>query len=84
MLGPRATGKSFLIKQQLHDQAFIINLLQSAYFLRLAARPYELESIVEAALSEHPYSIIAIDEIQKLPQLLDEVHRLIEEKLWRC
>lgn len=80
LLGPRATGKSSLIKNQLGDKAFVINLLQSDFYLRLSARPWELESIIAAAINKNGFDIIAIDEIQKVPHLLDEVHRLIEEK----
>lgn len=75
LLGPRGTGKSFYLRNQLKN-LFIINLLKSSDFLRLSENPSLLEEIVEA----HSKKIIAIDEIQKIPMLLDEVHRLIEEK----
>ena len=39
LLGPRATGKSFLIRQQLGDRAAVIDLLRSDIFLRLSADP---------------------------------------------
>lgn len=75
LLGPRGTGKSFYLRNQLKNLV-IINLLKSSDFLRLSENPSLLEEIVET----HSKKIIAIDEIQKIPMLLDEVHRLIEEK----
>ncbi len=83
LLGPRATGKSFLIKKTLADRAVILNLLRYDLYLKLSQAPGELEAIIQAALSDIKDPIIVIDEVQKLPVILDEVHRLIEEKQWR-
>ena len=83
LMGPRATGKSFLIKEQLAERAIVLNLLRSDLYLKLSRSPWELETIITAALLEKKNPIIVIDEIQKIPNLLDEVHRLIEEKQWR-
>ena len=83
LLGPRATGKSFLIHEELGKHAVIVNLLRSELYLKLSHSPWELEAIIESALLEKKAPIIVIDEVQKLPNLLDEVHRLIEEKQWR-
>lgn len=80
LLGPRATGKSFLISQELANQAVVLDLLKSELYLRLSARPWELESIIDAALERQPANFIVLDEIQKIPLLLDEVHRLIESR----
>ena len=74
LFGPRATGKTTLIRQQLAETATIIDLLDSRYFLRLSGAPHELESLIAAA----PADIIVIDEIQRIPELLNEIHRLIE------
>ncbi|RME59891.1 MAG: ATP-binding protein [Candidatus Dadabacteria bacterium] len=74
--GPRGVGKTTLIHSQLKDRATIINLLDSRYFTKLLAEPSLLEEIAAANKS----SLVVIDEIQKIPSLLDEVHRLIEEK----
>jgi len=76
LFGPRATGKTTLIRQQLAETATIIDLLDSRYFLRLSGAPHELESLIAAA----PADIIVIDEIQRIPELLNEVHRLIENQ----
>lgn len=75
LLGPRSTGKSFLIRTQLANQALVIDLLRSDNFLRLSQRPSELEEMVRAGGRK----IVVLDEVQKLPILLNEVHRLIEE-----
>ncbi|MBI1859514.1 MAG: ATP-binding protein [Deltaproteobacteria bacterium] len=77
LFGPRGTGKTHLIRKELSKTAFIIDLLQSEMNLRLSSNPSELQNIVsQNADKKRP---IVIDEIQKIPALLDEVHRLIEE-----
>src|SRR5579872_3505309 len=83
LLGPRATGKSYLIETQLAGQAVILDLLRSGLYLRLSASPWELENLIDAGLSAKKHKIIVIDEIQKIPGLLDEVHRLIEKRKFR-
>lgn len=74
LFGARGTGKSFLIRQQL-PHARVFDLLHAPTFERLSRRPTILEETFQ-----QPRDIIVIDEIQKLPKLLDEVHRLIEER----
>jgi uncharacterized protein len=54
----------------------IINLLRAAEYLPLAQNPSILAERVREVRRTHPVPII--DEIQKLPALLDEVHHLIE------
>lgn len=77
LFGPRATGKSTVVRKQLGDSAMIIDLLDSRLFLRLSASPQDLESIVDAG---SPGKIVVIDEVQRIPELLNEVHRLIENR----
>jgi len=74
LFGPRSTGKTYLIRRQLPD-AKVYDLLDSDVFNRLARRPKVLGEELTAA-----DKVVVIDEIQKLPVLLDEVHRLIETK----
>lgn len=81
LFGPRSTGKTTLIRRQLQDKAFVIDLLKGEFALRLSARPSELEGILLENLHSLPW--VVIDEVQKVPLLLDEVHRLIEERGWR-
>lgn len=73
LLGPRRTGKSAFLRHQIEaDQYF--DLLKADVFQALAARP----SRIREGLRKTD-KIIVIDEIQKLPSLMDEVHSLIEE-----
>jgi predicted AAA+ superfamily ATPase len=74
LFGPRSTGKTTLIRRQLSKTALIIDLLDSRYFLRLSGDLHELEALIAA----NPADIIVIDEIQRIPDLLNEIHRLIE------
>ncbi len=82
LFGPRSTGKSFLIREQLGDRAILLNLLRSDLYLRLSANPSELEAMIELQISHFPPHWVVIDEVQRIPELLNEVHRLIEEKGW--
>ena len=79
LFGPRSTGKTTLLRAQF-DTRVIVNLLRSSVYLPLAENPSRLREIVAEgrvdAAGERP--VVVIDEIQKLPQLLDEVHDLIE------
>ena len=70
LFGPRATGKSTLIKQQL-PQAHVFDLLDRQVYRRLLTEP---SLIGQVPRDKH----IVIDEIQKIPKLLDIVHREIE------
>ena len=72
--GVRQTGKSTLLKQ-MFGNAMVFDLLKNDVLRRLARRPEELREIVLA--DDHTQTII-IDEIQKIPELLNEVHWLIE------
>jgi uncharacterized protein len=77
LFGPRSTGKTFLIRSQFPQGTAILDLLESELYLRLSTNPGDLESIISAF--NHP-SIAIIDEVQRVPHLLNEVHRLIEKK----
>lgn len=78
LFGPRSVGKSTLINQQFDTKTTpYFNLLRSELYLRLKASPYELESMI---YSYPRHDIVIIDEVQRIPMLLNEVHRLIEEK----
>jgi predicted AAA+ superfamily ATPase len=73
-LGPRRTGKTHYILNQLKPD-IIYDLLDSRQFLRLSQRPFLIEEEIK-----NNNQIVVIDEIQKLPILMDQVHRLIESK----
>ncbi len=73
LFGPRQTGKSWLIQHTMR-QGRIYNLLESETFLKLSYAP---QRIREEITPQDKF--IIIDEIQKLPSLLDEVHLIIEQ-----
>ncbi|WP_198262658.1 ATP-binding protein [sulfur-oxidizing endosymbiont of Gigantopelta aegis] len=73
LLGPRGTGKSFWLKQQCVDSVYI-DLLDSEHYFRLLAAPEQLNSYIPPNYQGD----VIIDEIQRIPALLNEVHRLIE------
>lgn len=77
LFGPRATGKSTLIRQQLADKYLVINLLRNEYYMELSQSPQSLEAMINSAKDQ---TIVIIDEIQRVPMLLNEIHRLIEER----
>lgn len=64
-----------MLKAQFPENA-IINLLKSNVFLSLSADPSQLAGIAKEIARNS--SVVVIDEIQKLPALLDEVHNAIE------
>ena len=76
LFGPRSTGKSTLVKEQLLNSTGIIDLLDSRLFLRLSSAPHEIEEIIDAQEA----NLVVVDEIQRIPELLNEVHRLIENR----
>lgn len=72
LLGPRRTGKSSFIQNQIRPDLYF-NLLETDTFSKFAYDPSVLRKMI---LQKH--QTICIDEIQKLPNLMDEVHSLIE------
>jgi predicted AAA+ superfamily ATPase len=77
LFGPRGVGKTTLLKHlPWFPSALYINLLKPSEEVRFGRNPDELASVVKA-LPDHMNHII-IDEVQKLPKLLDLVHDLIE------
>lgn len=77
--GARQVGKTTLL-ETLYPEARYYDLLQSGEFERLLRRPSLLKEELETA-SEG--DLVIIDEIQKIPQLLDEVHSIIHKKKLR-
>ena len=77
--GPRKTGKSFWIKQSLPEM-MVIDLLKTDTLAEYAARPALLRERFGMTVPPHNPGPIVIDEIQKVPALLDEVHWLIENR----
>ena len=79
LFGARQTGKSTLLKERF-PKAIYIDLLKSDVRNRFKQHPEEFR---ESLLRYPPKTLVIVDEIQKVPDLLDEVHWLMVEKgLW--
>lgn len=77
LFGPRGTGKSTWLRQNMPDAVWI-DLLEADEFRSYSARPERLKELVFARSGN---KIVVIDEIQKVPGLLSVVHSLIEKKI---
>jgi uncharacterized protein len=75
MFGPRGTGKTAWVHARLPG-ALTFDLLDARLYTRLTANPQLLGELVPAAHRDW----VVIDEVQRIPALLDEVHRLIESR----
>jgi uncharacterized protein len=74
LFGPRQTGKSTLVRVSFPDAVYY-DLLEADTFRELSARPeYLRQTLPDSA------RVVVVDEIQKLPSLLDEIHLLIERR----
>src|SRR3990167_4493491 len=78
LFGPRGTGKTSWIKENLSDSIYI-DLLDFNMYSVLSANPARLSNMIPQDYKDW----IVIDEIQRVPELLNEVHRLIESKKFR-
>ncbi len=76
LLGPRGTGKTWLT-QRLFPEALRIDLLEPETLRSLSARPERLRELIEGRPG---IPQVVIDEVQKLPVLLEVAHLMIEEK----
>src|SRR5262245_16411264 len=74
LFGPRQTGKTFLVRHAL-SQARVYDLLDTSVYLALSQRP----GLIGEELGARD-KLVVIDEIQRLPELLHEVQRLIENR----
>ncbi len=80
LFGPRGIGKSAWVHQNLKNALFI-DLLAPMVFRAYSAKPERPREVSEAHKSG---GTIVIDEIQKIPELLDVVHQLMEQRYgWR-
>ncbi len=75
LFGPRATGKTTWLKSNFPD-AIYLDFLRSELYNRLLGFESRLEEYIPVDYS----GWVILDEVQKLPNLLDEVHRLIESR----
>ena len=76
LFGPRGTGKSTWLRETFRDALFV-DLLDPEIVRSYASYPETLVNAVEA-LTEG--SVVVVDEIQKLPELLDVAHLLMERR----
>lgn len=76
LFGPRGTGKSTWVHQA-HPDALRIDLLAPEQHRAYLARPERLRDLVASA---PPSGVVVIDEVQRVPALLDVVHELIESR----
>lgn len=74
LFGPRGTGKTTWVRTAFPD-ALYIDLLEAELFNDLLANPGRLGNLIAKGFKDW----IIIDEIQRIPELLNEVHRLIEK-----
>ncbi|MDP8262712.1 MAG: AAA family ATPase [Candidatus Ancaeobacter aquaticus] len=74
LFGPRGTGKTTWVRSTF-PKAIYIDLLEAEIYNDLLASPQRLENFITKNFKEY----IIIDEVQKIPELLNEVHRLIEK-----
>lgn len=74
LFGPRGTGKSTWVRQEF-PQALYVDLLAQDQFRRYGARPERIRELVLGGPQ-----VVVVDEVQKVPALLEVVHQLIEER----
>jgi len=73
LFGPRGTGKTFWIKKNILDPIYI-NLLTFSHYQKLSNQP---DALAEFFPPEYKGWVV-IDEVQRVPELLNEVHEQIE------
>ncbi len=76
LFGPRGTGKSTFVKKLIERNSLYIDFLDPDTFRTYAAFP---ETLLKTVNAVKPVRVI-IDEVQKVPQILDVVHKIIEER----
>lgn len=74
LFGPRGSGKSYWLRSKYAVNMAYVDLLEAQVYNRLSADPQRLSEYIPEGHTE----AVIIDEIQKIPPLLDEVHRLME------
>ena len=75
LFGPRGTGKTTWLKKEFPN-ALYFDLLESQIYRNLLADPGRLENMIP----QNTKNWVILDEVQKVPELLNEVHRLIENR----
>ncbi|MBK7961110.1 MAG: ATP-binding protein [Bdellovibrionales bacterium] len=78
LLGPRQTGKSTYLRSHF-PEALYINLLKSSEYQNYLKDPSYLHKTVNYFVKNNVSRIVIVDEIQKIPNLLNDIHDLIEQ-----
>jgi predicted AAA+ superfamily ATPase len=78
LFGPRGTGKTTWVKSAF-PKAVYIDLLEAQLFNDLLSNPQRLQNLIPQNFRDW----IILDEVQRIPELLHEVHRLIESHKYR-
>ena len=76
LFGPRGTGKSTFVKSLINKNSLYIDFLDPDTFRTYTAFP---ETLIKTVSAVNPVQVI-IDEVQKVPQILDVVHKIMEER----
>lgn len=80
LLGPRQTGKSTLIKTELFKKAYFeVNLLKLDIYSKYLKDPSQFRKDILYQVKKNKTKYVFVDEIQKIPELTNEIHFLIEE-----
>lgn len=80
--GPRKTGKTTYLRQRF-PQSLVYDFLRSDLLVEYSKRPALLREQLLAKAPEVLRHPVILDEVQKVPQILDEVHWLIENTGWQ-
>lgn len=85
VLGPRGSGKTYFVNHLLESftNKLKIDLLDGALYRRYLTKPEQLSKDIQYQLN-HDVLYVFIDEVQTVPQLLNEVHRVIELYKEKC
>ena len=76
LFGPRGTGKTTWLKQRFENE-LRVDLLEPKAFRLYKARPERLSELIKGNPDK---KIVILDEVQKIPELLDVVHSLMEDE----
>lgn len=81
IFGPRQTGKTTLIESFIADRrVWVVNLLDRTVYQRYLASPGQFYAEARRKIINEQIKILFLDEVQKIPALLDEVQRLMHEQ----
>lgn len=87
LFGPRGVGKTRLLHEFLREErsSLLLNLLETETFRRYRLEPAQYRKDILGVLNKNPGEIltVAVDEVQRVPEILDETHALLEDQKGR-